>query len=152
MLLADTVTLQIASFRKLQDRLKQKEEQIDHYQMLLRSLYESLADGVIDRTEYADLKKNYTLRRQEEEIKANVLREQIDREATSFAGNDWMEQIRKHKNITELDRAAVVTMVERILIFREHRVEIVFRWENEYRAQLELVSQASQLLPEEEVV
>ena len=150
--LTDTITLQIASFRKLQDRLKQKEEQIDHYQMLLRSLYESLADGVIDRTEYADLKKNYTLRRQEEEIKANVLREQIDREATSFAGNDWMEQIRKHKNITELDRAAVVTMVERILIFREHRVEIVFRWENEYRAQLELVSQARQLFPEEEVV
>ena len=50
--LTDTAQLQQAGMRKLQGRLEKKREEIDRNQALLRSLYESLADGVIDRDEY----------------------------------------------------------------------------------------------------
>ena len=50
--LMGTAQLQQAAIRKLQARLDKKREEIDRNQALLRSLYESLADGVIDRDEY----------------------------------------------------------------------------------------------------
>ena len=150
--LTDTAKLRQASIHKLQERLRKKQEEIDHDQMLLRSLYENLASGVIDRDEYMDLKKTYACRREEAESQAEAIREQIDDQNARFDNNDWIEQFRKHENLTEMDRTAVVTLIEHILIYREHRVEIVFRWANEFRLQMDMVTQARHLLPGEEAV
>lgn len=150
--LTDTAKLRQASIRKLQERLRKKQEEIDHDQMLLRSLYENLASGVIDRDEYMDLKKTYACRREEAESQAEAIREQIADQNARFDNNDWIEQFRKHENLTEMDRTAVVTLIEHILIYREHRVEIVFRWANEFHLQMDMVTQARHLLPGEEAV
>ena len=50
---------------------------------LLRSLYENLADGILDQNEYLDLKKTYTQRREEAEQQAETLREEMGREIAS---------------------------------------------------------------------
>ena len=135
--------LQKANVRKLRERLDKKQTEIDRCQTLLRKLYESLADGVIDRDEYQDLKKTYTRRRDEAEEQAEAIREEMTQQTENNAeGRSWMEQFRKHQNITALDRSIVVTLIERILIYREHRVEIVFRWHNEYKWYMDLLAQA----------
>ena len=56
----------------------------------------------------------------------------------------WMEQFRKNKNITSLDRTLVVSLIERILVFRDRRIEIVFRWQNEFHWQMELLERVRQ--------
>ena len=135
--------LQKANVRKLRERLDKKQLEIDRCQTLLRKLYESLADGVIDRDEYQDLKKTYTRRREEAEKQAEAIREEMTRQMeNNIEGRSWMEQFRKHQNISALDRSIVVTLIERILIYREHRVEIVFRWHNEYKWYMDLLAQA----------
>ena len=63
-----------------------------------------------------------------------------------------MQQYRKHRNITELERSIIVTLVERILIFRGHRVEIIYRWHNEFRSQMDLLLQAQKLSSGKEAV
>ena len=63
-----------------------------------------------------------------------------------------MEQFRKHRNIEVLDRAIVVSLIERILIFRDRRVEIVYRWHNEFQWQADLLAKAQQTLPEKEAI
>ena len=134
--------LQKANVRKLRERMDKKQAEIDRSQTLLRKLYESLADGVIDRDEYQDLKKTYTRRRDEAEKQVEAIREEMSHQAENDAeGRSWMEQFRKHQNITALDRSIVVTLIERILIYREHRVEIVFRWHNEYKWYMDLLAQ-----------
>lgn len=134
--------LQKANVRKLRERLDKKQLEIDRCQTLLRKLYESLADGVIDRDEYQDLKKTYTRRREEAEKQAEAIREEMTRQMeNNIEGRSWMEQFRKHQNISALDRSIVVTLIERILIYREHRVEIVFRWHNEYKWYMDLLAQ-----------
>ena len=151
--LTDTAQLQQASVKKLQVRLSKKQEEIDRNQALLRSLYESLADGVIDREEYHDLKKTYSRRRTEAEEQAEAIQAEIDKEMASFnEERGWMAQFRKHQNITALDRAIVVSLIERVLIFRDRRVEIVYRWHNEFRWETDLLLQAQGLLPEKEAV
>lgn len=150
--LIDVARLQQASMRKLQERLAKKQEEIDHCQMLLRSLYENLASGIIDREEYLDLKASYSTRHEEAKAQAAVIERQIESETDLYTNNGWMEQFRAHQRIGTLDRAVVVTLIEHILVYREHRVEIVFRWENEFRLLLDLVTRAQHLLPGEEAV
>ncbi len=139
--LADSAQLQQAKMRKLQARLDKKQEEIDRMHTLLRSLYENLADGILDQDEYKDLKKTYTQRREEAEQRAELLREEMDRESASI-DTSWMEQFRHCRNIIALDRRLVVSLIVRVIIFRDKRVEIVYRWQNEFDLQRDLLRMA----------
>lgn len=150
--LTDIAKLQQASVQKIQVRLAQKQEEIERCQKLLRSLYENLADGIIDKNEYQELKSTYQDRRSQAEEQTEVLREEMGRELDNSAHNYWIEQFVRHRNIVALDRRIVVSLIERVLIFRDRRVEIVYRWHNEFEWQAELVVQAQKLLPEKEAV
>lgn len=151
--LTDVVWLKKASVQKLRVRLEKKQEEIDRCQKLLCSLYENLADGIIDQEEYRELKKTYSSRRANAEEQADGIRAEMTQAMTNSAnGCAWMEQFCKHKGITELDRALVVTLIERILIYKGHRVEIVYRWQNEFRCQLDLLQRAQQTLSQREAV
>ncbi len=146
--MTDTARLQQAGARKLRDRLVKKQVEIDRWQTLLRSLYESLHDGVIDKEEYQNLRKTYSRRRAEAEAQAEAIQEEINREMGNFdLGWGWMEQFRKHKNIDALDRAIIVSLIERVLILRGRRVEIVYRWHNEFHWQMDLILKAKEMLP-----
>ncbi len=151
--LTDTAQLQKAKVQKLRERLETKEAEIDRFHRLLCSLYENLADGLIDRSEYQNLKKNYTNRRAHAEEQADAIRAEMEQELNnSDQGLGWVEQFRRHQNIESLDRSIVVQLIERILIFRDRRVEIVYRWQNEFQWQTELLLQAQGQLPGREMV
>ena len=150
--LTDVAKLQQANVQKIQARLAKKQEEIDRCQKLLRSLYENLADGIIDKNEYQELKNTYQDRRSQAEKQAEFLREEMGRELDNSSNNHWIEQFIRHRNITSLDRRIVVTLIERVLIFRDRRVEIVYRWHNEFEWQAELLAQAQKLLSEKEAV
>ena len=151
--LTDTAQLQKAKVQKLRERLDTKEAEIDRYQRLLRSLYESLADGLIDQSEYQNLKKNYTNRRTHAEEQAEAIREEMEQEINrSDQGLGWIEEFRRYQNIEVLDRSIVVRLIERILIFRDHRVDIVYRWQNEFQWQMELLLRTQGQLPGREAV
>lgn len=131
--LTEKAVLQKASVKKQQARLEKKQEEISRYQRLLCSLYESLADGIIDRKEYHKLKENYTEFLAEAEKQAEHIQEEIHHVLEGGGKNQhWMEQFKKYRNITKLDRLAVVSLVERILIYRDKRVEIVYNWQDEF--------------------
>ena len=150
--MTSVVQLQKAMMRKLRERLAMKEAEINRYQKLLQSLYENLADGLIDREEYQELKKTYSRRRSEAEEQAESIRDQMGKEMTSSSERRvWMEQFRSHQNITALDRPLIVTLVERIFIYREHRIEIVFRWQDEFMRLRNLLLQAQALSDKEAV-
>ena len=151
--LTDTAQLQQAGVRKLRERLEKKQAEADRWQTLLRSLYESLQDGVIDKDEYQDLRKTYSRRRAEAEEQAGAIQEEMSREMGSLSeGRGWMGQFRKHRNIDALDRTILVSLVERVLIFRDRKVEIVYRWHDEFSWQMDLLRQAQGTLPGREAV
>lgn len=151
--MTDTAQLQKAKVQKLRERLDTKEAEIDRYQRLLRSLYESLADGLIDQSEYQNLKKSYTNRRAQAEEQADAIRVEMEQEINrSDQGLGWIEEFRRYQNIEALDRSIVVRLIERVLIFRDRRVDIVYRWQNEFLWQTELLLRAQGQLPGREAV
>lgn len=150
--MTDAARLQQAAARKLQGRLDKKQEEASRYQALLQSLYENLADGLLDKNEYLDYKKMYSRRREEAEKQTEAIREEIEREiAGSTESRGWMERFRSCRNITDLDRTIVVSLIERILVYRDYRVEIVYRWHNEFQWYMELL-QAQKSVPEKEAI
>lgn len=151
--MTDVVWLKKASVQKLRVRLEKKQEEIDRFQRLLCSLYENLAEGIIDQEEYRELKKTYSARRAEAEAQAEGIRAEMTQAMNnSENGSTWMNQFRKYKGVTELDRALVVTLIERIMLYQNHRVEIVYRWQNEFHCQVELLQRAQQTFSQKEAV
>ena len=143
--LANTAELQRTGTQKLKRRLAQKQEEMDRYQTLLRSLYENLTDGILEPDEYQDLKKSYSERCAEARKQAEALQKEMEQEKRNFAKErSWMEQFRKQKNIEALDRSAAVLLIERILVYRNQRVEIVCQWLDEYQKDLPLRARARQ--------
>lgn len=109
-------------------------------QKLLMSLYENLADGIIDREEYVKLKQNYAGRCAECEKQMETLQETIT-QIKEHGGEhrEWMAQFREHLNITELERSIVVALIDRILIYKDNRVEVRFRFADEFAWQTDIL-------------
>ena len=128
---------------KVQRQLDKKRSEHERLQKLLMSLYESLADGIIDRDEYARLKQNYAGRCAECEKQMDALQETLTQIKEYGGGQrEWMAQFRKHLNITELERSIVVALIDRILIYRDNRVEVRFRFADEFAWQMDILRRA----------
>lgn len=144
--MADTAPLRKAGAKKVQERMDSRKREADRYRRLMESLYENMVDGVITREEYHELKKNYSDLCSEAEKQAEGLQEEMVRTLeSSVDGNGWMEQFKKYGNITELDRTTVVSLIDRIFIYRDRRVDIIYSCQDELRLLDETLAQVQAL-------
>lgn len=141
--ITDTAPLRTAEAQKVQRQLDKKRSAHERLQKLLMSLYENLADGIIDRDEYARLKQNYAERAAECEKQMDALQESLV-QIKEHGGEhrEWMTRFRKHQNITELERSIAVALIDRILIYKDNRVEVHFRFEDEFAWQMDILKRS----------
>ncbi len=138
--MTDTAPLRTAEAQKVQRQLDKKRSEHERLQKLLMSLYENLADGIIDRDEYARLKQNYSGRAAECEKQMDALQESLV-QIKEHGGEhrEWMTRFRKYQNIMELERSIAVALIDRILIYKDNRVEVHFRFEDEFAWQMDIL-------------
>lgn len=137
--ITDTDPLRTAQAQKVQRQLDKKHEEFEKLQKLLMSLYENLADGIIDREEYTRLKASFTARADEAEKQMDALREQLEDIHNHGTENAWMNEFIKRQGLTALDRAVVVALIDKILIHSNDVVEIIYRWQDEFTWQLDIL-------------
>lgn len=137
--ITDTAPLRTAQAQKVQRQLDKKHEEYEKLQKLLMSLYENLTDGIIDREEYTRLKASFTARADEAEKQMDALREQLEDIHNHGTENAWMNEFIKRQGLTTLDRAVVVALIDKILIHSNDVVEIIYRWQDEFAWQLEIL-------------
>ena len=140
--ITDTAPLRTAQAQKVQRQLDKKREEYEKLQKLLMSLYENLTDGVIDREEYARLKASFTARADEAERQMDALRESLNDIQSHGTENAWMNEFIKRQELAELDRAVVVALIDKILIHSNDVVEIIYRWQDEFAWQLDILRSA----------
>lgn len=140
--ITDTAPLRTAQAQKVQRQLDKKHEEYEKLQKLLMSLYENLADGIIDREEYTRLKASFTARADEAEKQMDALREQLEDIHNHGTENVWMNEFIKRQGLTTLDRAVVVALIDKILIHSNDVVEIIYRWQDEFAWQLDILRSA----------
>ncbi len=141
--LTDTAPLRTAEAPKVQRQIDMKRGELERYNRLLMSLYESLTDGIINKDEYMRLKQRYSEQNTEAEKQLLALQDVLaDIQEHGSASLGWMNEFREHQNITALDRETVVALIERIFVFDDKRVEITFRWHDEYEWQADILQRA----------
>lgn len=140
--ITDTAPLRTVQAQKVQRQLDKKREEYEKLQKLLMSLYENLTDGVIDREEYARLKASFTTRTDEAEKQMDALRESLNDIQSHGTENVWMNEFIKRQELASLDRAVVVALIDKILIHSNDMVEIIYRWQDEFAWQLDILRSA----------
>lgn len=140
--ITDTAPLRTAQAQKVQRQLDKKHEEYEKLQKLLMSLYENLTEGIIDREEYTRLKASFTSRADEAEKQMDALRENLKEIQNHGTENAWMNEFTKRQGLTSLDRAVVVALIDKILIHSNDVVEIIYRWQDEFAWQLDILRSA----------
>ena len=140
--ITDTAPLRTAQAQKVQRQLDKKHEEYEKLQKLLMSLYENLTDGIIDREEYARLKQSFALRADETEKQMDALRESLTDIQNHGTENAWTDEFIKRQGLTALDRAVVVALIDKILIHSDDVVEIIYRWQDEFAWQIDILRSA----------
>lgn len=126
-------------------RLKEEIERCEGFKL---KLYENLQQGVISQEEYFLFKKSYTDKI--EGAKKSIQKLQEEREElldNSRERFQWMDVFKRYANLQELDREAVVELIEAVYVYSDKKVEVSFRYADEYSKvmrMLEAVSPQSQ--------
>ncbi len=122
------------------EKLKSDHEQYMTYKM---KTYESFVSGMISKTDFQNYQKIYTDKC--EEIERAVAKRQEELEAILNAGNphnDWIEHFKAFRfKENLLDRTCLIRLIDRILVHEGGRIEIIFKYHNEYRAALAYIEQ-----------
>ena len=139
---SDTAPLRTAEAVKVQRQLDGLKAEYERLQKLIMSLYENLTDGIIDKDEYLRLKQSFTGRANEAEKQMDALQERIDKIKDHVTDTSWIEEFKKYRSITALDRTVVVKLIDRIMVYEDSTIEVLPRWRDEYTWQIGIVKQA----------
>ena len=136
----ETLPYHQAEVEKADRQLVKKQEEAEKYSRLKTSLYESLMDGLVDKGEYLELKSLYDGKLQEAQAAIARLREEMESLIRNrIGGTCWIEQFQKHRNLTELTRHAAVTLIDRIEVCEDCRIQIKFKYQDSYERALSLI-------------
>lgn len=128
--------------KQLDASIEIQEEVVRKNNTLRLGIYEDLRAGLLDRSEYESLKKELAERIAE----ATAAIEKLNKEKREILDGvskqqSWIEQFRQYENVTELTRPMVIHLIERINIFENSNIEIVFRHRNQIEEILRFISE-----------
>ena len=114
-------------------------EEIERNQGFKMKLYDSLQDGLIGQDEYFLFKKAYADKIADAEKAVRHLEgEREDAVSRNASEQSWTEVFLKHKNLTEIDRKAVVDMIDEVRVYEDRRIVVKFRYMPEFERFLDM--------------
>lgn len=128
--------------KRYEARLAQKKDELSRAQSLKLGVYEDWKEGLLDQEEYLRLKKEFEDRVRQ--AKAAVDKLESERgQLIAPQESAWMQDFKRFGNLTELTRLAAVVVINRILVYEDGRIRIVFNFEDEYQQMAALLKQAA---------
>lgn len=104
----------------------------NRYYALKRSLFADLKEGLIDKKEFDEFHNLYEKKCNELQNAVTAQKKIIkDMFQNGIAAKSQLEKLKDTMDIQELDRELLVTMVRRIYVHEDKRLEIEFRFKNE---------------------
>jgi len=142
----DDLPLKQDEVQKLDSQIVERRADVERYNRLVFSLYESLESGIIDKASYRQMHAHYTTLRDDAEKAINSLSREIG-EIINCSGekNRWIERFREHQDFTELSRRLVVSLVDAITVHPGQRLDILFRYRYDYERAVSFAKAVCQL-------
>ena len=125
-------------------RLKVQENemlaQLEQQREFRMKLYENRVEGMITDDEYFYMREKYSDKIEETMKILRHIEEEKDlafsKKKTDLA---WMDSFKENRNVTELTRELVVTLIDRIEVSADKSIEITFRFKDEFKQLKECV-------------
>ena len=117
-------------------------EEMERYSSFKLKLYENLEEGLIDRDEYFMFKKSYTDKIHEAE--ATIARLEEERTLAvenNAADNAWIKVFEQYRNLEQLERKTIVELVEKILVYNDGSIRIVFKYQDEFEKHMKMMGE-----------
>ncbi len=118
-------------------QLKAKEQE---YSTMKTALYSDLQEKLITQEQFNRYREIYSNKLLElsEAIKVQEATVKSIYE-NGIAAGQWLDSFRENMEIEHLDRMLLVSMIDKILVYEDKKVEIVFKYRNEMAKVVELV-------------
>ena len=137
---------------KLNQRLSVLHQELSRKQEIRDSLYRRYAAGEVSKEDFYEFKRIFTHDCEEVEQSIETQRRELEHMLESSTPNSpWIEHFRQFGQLEVLTREALVRLVERILVYEGGRIEIVFRYQEQFTSAMAVFSQ-EETIPLREVV
>ncbi len=129
---------------KFKSQIADNEVKLDEARQFKATLYENYIGGLITKKDYQDLKSRYTARAQQAQDAINLLREQMERTVNNASERlRWTQHFKEFSTMTELDRRAVIALIQSIRVVSKEDIQITFRCQMEYEQARERLTRAA---------
>lgn len=118
---------------KLQENIAYKESLIEKKKRYAADIYGDYKDGMITSEEYQELRISF--RRQTESLEEEVrsLKQELEKIAKERDDKvHWAARFLKYRGFQQLTREILLNLVEEIRVFDKDRIEVVFKYQDEY--------------------
>ena len=121
------------------EKLKTDYEQAMRFKM---SAYEKFVDHLLNEDEFKQYQRIYTEKC--EAIAAAISKRREELDAIVQAGSpqgEWIAHFKSFRHVDVMERKILVKIIDRIYVYEGNRIEIIFKYQNEYRAAAAYIEQ-----------
>ena len=120
--------------------IQAKYNELEKCRRMQLALRKDLLAGVISEEEQIQFGKIYAER--EDAIKKSIAALREEMELIFDKGlmvNQWIKNLADSQNISKLNRDIVLNLIEKIIVYEDSRLEIIFKYEDKYKAVCQIV-------------
>lgn len=130
--------------------LRLREEKVKYTKLIL-TLSENLKKGIISKKDYETYRNKYQDQLENIEWSIEKQRSYIsDLMEHRFFCDQWMEKFLEKPDIGSVDRDLVLRYIEKILVYENKQIEIVFRFQDEINAAVGIAENMADILKRKE--
>ena len=127
-------------------QIAENEAQLSQIISFKGSLYENFVNGILDKEEYKTMNRHYTAQVEKLREAVSLLRQKMAQSLDNTSDRlKWTRQFQEYQTMTELDRRAVVTLIQSILVVSKEELQIHFRFQDEYEKALKMLSSCKEV-------
>lgn len=136
----------------IEDNIIKSEDELKIQKKLRKLAYEDWKLEKITEDEYVEYSSSYTSVITLIENNIKNLYEELDNYTEKEEKNEWIENFLEYKNIKELSRQVVDELIDEIYVYENGRIQIKFRYEEQYKEAMEYVRKMKKFTMYEENV
>ncbi len=124
--------------------IRRLKEELEKCRVLKSSLYQDMKEGLITEQQMERYREQYSAR--ERSLQEAVIRQkELIRKIyeNGIAAESLLKQFRENPQIEELNRRLLVSLIDRILIYEDKSIDIVYRYTEEMRKCASILETAS---------
>ena len=137
--------MQRVTVERMDHHLETLRQELSRKQEIRDNLYRRYASGEVSSEDFYDFKRIFT--KDCEEIEQSIEAQQRQLEemlANTSPDSPWIGYFQKFGQIDALNRDVLVRLVERVLVYEDSRIEIVFQYQTQFEQAKAVVSSFSE--------